>query len=168
MESDANPGNPSAEDLAALARYATALADGIEAALPAWVVRTVEARHREGLGTDAPPAVLAEAERAGTAAAADVGPAVRALLTLDIDEQTTNPLSIVRPAARYPTEVLRRAGVAPVDRDATARRQFPLDDYDLTPATFADLDPDLHEPGLVWGAAKAHIHLARRRADGQR
>ena len=168
MESDANPGGPSADDLAALARFATALADGIEAALPGWVLRCVQTRHREGLGSDAPPAVVADADRAGAEAAADVGPEVRALLTLDIDEQATNPLSIVRRAARHPTEVLRRAGVAPVDRDATARRQFPLDDYDLTPTSFADLDPDLHEPGLIWGAAKAHVHLARRRAAGQR
>ena len=26
-----------------------------------------------------------------------------------------------------------------------------------------DVDPSLHEPGLAWGAAKAHTHLARRR-----
>ncbi len=45
---------------------------------------------------------------------------------------------------------------------------FPDDDYDLTPASFGDLDPALHEPGLVWGAAKAHVFLARRRAAGQR
>jgi hypothetical protein len=40
--------------------------------------------------------------------------------------------------------------------------------YDLTPASFADVDPALHEPGLVWGAAKAHVHLARRRREGRR
>ena len=31
-----------------------------------------------------------------------------------------------------------------------------------------DLDPALHEPGLRWGAAKAHVVLARRRAEGRR
>ena len=40
---------------------------------------------------------------------------------------------------------------------------FPDDDYDLSPATFADIDESLHEPGLVWGAAKAHVVLTRRR-----
>ena len=114
------------------------------------------------------PTRSSAAERAGAEAAADIGPKVRALLALDIDEQTTNPLSIVRGATRYPTEVLHAAAVPPVDRDATARRQFPDDDYDLTPGFFADLDPDLHGPGLTWGAAKAHVHLARRRAAGQR
>ncbi len=168
MEPDANPSGPSAEDLAALTRYATELADGVEAALPGWVVASVRRVHREGLGIDAPHEVVRAAERAGAEAAADIGPKVRALLARDIDEQTTNPLSIVRGATRYPTEVLHAAGVPPVDRDATARRQFPDDDYDLTPGFFADLDPDLHGPGLTWGAAKAHVHLARRRAAGQR
>ena len=45
---------------------------------------------------------------------------------------------------------------------------FPDDPYDLTPGSFADVDPSLHEPGLVWGAAKAHVVLARRRREGRR
>ncbi len=53
--------------------------------------------------------------------------------------------------------------MAPLARDAFARRQDPDDVYDLMPASFADIDPALAEPGLVWGAAKAHVHLARRR-----
>ena len=31
-----------------------------------------------------------------------------------------------------------------------------------------DFYASLHEPGLVWGAAKAHVVLARRRAEGRR
>ena len=34
------------------------------------------------------------------------------------------------------------------------------------PAAFSDVDEDLHEPGLVWGAARAHVHLRRRRESG--
>jgi hypothetical protein len=30
-----------------------------------------------------------------------------------------------------------------------------------TSTTFADLDPDLAEPGLAWGAAKAFVHKRR-------
>jgi len=101
-------------------------------------------------------------------AASDVGPRIHALLALDIDEQRVNPLALVREAVRYPTEVLRAAEVRPVHRDEFAARQFPDDDYDLTPTSFGEIDPDLHEPGLVWGAAKAHVHLSRRRAAGQR
>jgi hypothetical protein len=57
--------------------------------------------------------------------------------------------------------------VPPVGRDPDAVRRFPDDDYDLTPAAFVALDPALHEPGLRWGAAKAHVFLARRRAEGR-
>jgi hypothetical protein len=38
---------------------------------------------------------------------------------------------------------------------------FPDDDYGLTPASFADIDPALAEPGLAWGAAKAWVHRRR-------
>jgi hypothetical protein len=61
------------------------------------------------------------------------------------------------------TAVLREAGARPVARDEFGERSFPDDVYDLSPATWTDVDPALHEPGLVWGAAKAHVHLARRR-----
>jgi hypothetical protein len=45
---------------------------------------------------------------------------------------------------------------------------FPADVYALVPATLADLDPELAQPALTWGAAKAHVILARRRAEGRR
>ncbi len=134
---------------------------------PTWVVGCVErilVAYRGGVDPDERLA----AESAGAAAVAEVAPAVRALLSTDIDEQRTSPLALVRGAVRYPTEVLRLAGVPSVERDPFAVRQFPDDPYDLTPATFADLDPALHEPGLTWGAAKAHVHLARRRREGRR
>ena len=67
---------------------------------------------------------------------------------------------MLRTLVRYPTDVLRSAGARPVTRDEFAVRNFRDDVYDLSPATFADVDPALHEPGLVWGAAKAHVHLA--------
>jgi signal transduction histidine kinase len=156
-----------AEDDARLAAFALALADGIEATLPGWVERSVERVLTAARGT-ADPAVMAEARAAGERARAHVAPRVRQLLTADIDQQRTNPLAIIRGATRYPTDVLRAAGVPPVPRDEQARRHFPDDIYDLTPAAFADLDPSLHEPGLLWGAAKAHVHLRRRRADGLR
>jgi len=115
-----------------------------------------------------PGAVGDEARTAGEQALADVGPRVRTLLVSDIDDQTFNPLMIVRDAVRYPTQVLERAAVPPVVRDAEAEAQFPDDAYDLVPASFADLDPALHEAGLRWGAAKAHVHLQRRRAEAAR
>jgi hypothetical protein len=148
---------------AAFAAYGARLADGIEAALPGWVEHSVERLLVAWTGA-ADAEVVAEARRAGLAAQADITPQVRALLALDVDAQRANPLAVVRSAVRYPTAVLQAAGVPPVQRDAVAEQQHPDDLYDLTPATFGDLDPALHEPGLEWGAAKAHLHLSRHRA----
>jgi hypothetical protein len=150
-----------------LAGYAAALADGIDDALPGWVVRSVVRIARAWRSEDAPD-LRAQAEAAGVRARDEVAPAVRTLLDADVDEQWTNPLDLVRRAVRYPTEVLRAAGVPPVVRDEHAERLFPDDDYDLVPGSFADLDPALREPGLVWGAAKAHVVLTRRRREGRR
>ncbi len=162
---DAGPDDP--DDAAALARYALALADGVEAALPGWVVGCVE-RILVAYRGQVDPDERRAAQGAGVEAVADVGAAVRALLLTDIDAQPTSPLALVRGAVRYPTAVLGQAGVPPVERDPFTVRQFPDDPYDLAPASFADLDPALHEPGLTWGAAKAHVHLARRRREGRR
>ena len=155
------------EDEEQLAAYARALADGIEAALPGWVTRSVERIVIAWRGA-ADDGLRAAAEAAGTEAQAAVVPAVRALLETDVDRQWTSPLHLVRRAVRYPTGVLERAGVPPVVRDSFAERNFPDDVYDLAPATFADLDPALAERGIEWGAAKAHVVLARRRREGRR
>jgi hypothetical protein len=159
---DANPLDDPA-DAAALAEHASALADAVARALPGWVVRAVSARYEAWSGASLPAEVRAEAQAAGDAARADVDGRLRALLATDVDEQRSNPLAIVRSAVRYPTAVLREAGVPHVVRDAQAERLFPDDPYDLTPAAFGDLDPMVHEPGLTWGAAKAHVILRRRK-----
>ncbi len=142
---------------------AAALAAAIEDVLPGWVERAVAtALATAGVGADR--SVTAEAEAAGRRAAAEVGTAVRRLLAADIDDQATTPLALLREAVRYPTEVLRRAGVEPAPaRDDVRMRLFPDDVYDLSPAAFADVDPRLTEPGIVWGAAKAYEHLRRHR-----
>ncbi|HEX2063161.1 MAG TPA: hypothetical protein VHE80_01935 [Acidimicrobiales bacterium] len=143
-----------------------ALADGIEASLAGWVVRCVEARLVDHRGS-ADAETLAYARLAGERARVEVGGKVRALLELDIDAQPTTPLSLLREAVRYPSEVLRQAGVPPMERDDFARARFPADPYDLTPATFADIHPDLAELGVAWGAAKAWTHKRRHGANGR-
>lgn len=139
---------------------ARALADGVEATLPGWVERSVQRVLVAHQGW-ADPEVMASARAAGDRARADVVPRVRALLGADIDDQRANPLSLLRQAVRYPTEVLRQAGVPPVRRDRFSEERFPDDDYDLTPASFSDIDPALFEPGVAWGAAKAWVHKQR-------
>jgi len=143
--------------------HATALADAIDGALPGWVERSVARRLAGGPDGDttAPAWVTVAASDAGHRARAEIGPRVRALLEADIDEQRTTPLALLRTAASYPTAVLVAAGVTPVLRDDAQARLFPDDIYDLAPATFADVAPELTEPGLAWGVAKAWTHRRR-------
>ena len=156
------------EDARALRAHAAALVDAVEGAVAGWVERSVAERYRSWTGEPPPPEVQSGAVRAGAAARSEVGPALRALLESDVDDQRDNPLAVLRRAVVHPTRVLVAAGVPPVQRDEHAVRLFPDDAYDLAPATFGDLHPSVHEPGLVWGAAKAHVVLARRRREGRR
>lgn len=128
-----------------------ALADAVEAAVPRWIERCV--RSRGGSESDADAAVRA--------ALADVVPAVRDLLTLDVDAQWTTPLALLRSAVRHPTMVLHAAGVPPVERDDFSRERFPDDIYGLTPSSWSDVDESLVSPGIAWGASKAFAHRAR-------
>jgi hypothetical protein len=154
------PAGSSENPDAALAAYATALADEIDAAIPRWVRRVVrEVLAAQGLAID--DALATRIDQAAAAAREAGARPVRRLLATDIDQQGTTPLEVLRGLVRYPTEVLRSAGARPAARDEFSRRNFPDDTYDLTPASFADVDPALHEPGLAWGAAKAYVHLAR-------
>ena len=158
---------PSDEDMAMMARCAAELADMIEAVLGGWVERSVTAV-ADAWRPGASAGLVAPARDAAREAVADVGAQVRDLLESDVDLQHTGPLAVLRNAVQYPTAVLRDGGVPPVERDRFTVDAFPADVYDLSPASFADIDPRLHEPGLVWGAAKAHVVLARRRAEGLR
>lgn len=164
---DEGPATDDHDDLARLAALAHQLADRVEATLPSWVERSVE-RVAGQAGVAVTVDLRQAAAEAGEAAASEEGSAIRALLGRDVDDQPTGPLSLLRSAVRHPTDVLRSAGVRPVARDEVAERLHPNDVYDLSPAAFADVDPALHEPGLMWGAAKAHVVLARRRREGRR
>lgn len=139
---------------------AEALARAVDEVLPGWVERSVERLLRAATG-GADPVAMADAREAGQRARMEVGARIRALLETDIDDQRTNPLALLRGAVSYPTEVLRRAGVPAVPRDDFATERFPEDLYDLTPASFADIDPSLQEAGIAWGAAKAWLHKRR-------
>ena len=160
-------GSAAPEDEERYRQLAADLADSVELALEPWVVRSVESRCREH-GHVVDDHVRAVAHDAGRRCREQVGGAVRRLLLTDPDDQRGSPLALLRDGTRYATEVLRSLGVPPVARDEFSASAFAEDVYDLSPASFADVDPSLHEPGLMWGAAKAHIHLARRRAEGRR
>ena len=146
-------------DGAALRAAGARLCDAVDAAVGPWIERSVLDRLTEPPGDRVQVDMYAAIDRAR----AEVMPRLRDLLSRDLDEQWTNPLAVIRTLVPYPTAVLAAAGATPADRDDDARRLQPDDIYDLSPATFADLGPDVHEPGLVWGATKAHLHLQRRK-----
>lgn len=158
------PENPDA----VLARAGADLAAAVLVALPGWVVSSVRsifeawtASPAGAAGAAERLAVLEGAREAGARAVAGIGPVLAGLLGRDVDAQPTTPLAVVRTAVSYPTAVLRAVGVPPIERDAVATGMFPDDDYGLTPATLAALDPTLKDPALIWGVAKALAHRRR-------
>ena len=142
------------DDRVRFAQAGVALADAVDAAIESWVVAAVVTRV---------PEAESEAEIAARACREVIVEQLRALAELDVDEQTTTPLQILRGAVRFPTAVLRAAGVAPAARDQLDAARDPDDVYALAPAAFGDFGPEVGEAGLLWGAAKAYLHLARRR-----
>lgn len=138
-----------------MAAASQALVEAVDAALPAWVAAAVY--RVAGPGHDD------ESRRAGKQARNEVLPRLRALLETDVDEQRDTPLAILRDAVRFPTAVLRDAGVAPVERDDFERDRFPDDVYALTPTSFADFGKEVADAGVTWGATKSWVHKERHR-----
>ncbi len=146
------------------ATYRTAAADllaGLDRHLEGWITRVL----REHLAGAADPGTFAD--RIATVARdthAAVFPELEALLTADPDDQRAGPLAILRGCVGPANAVLADAGVVPPKRDPVTESMFPDDPYGLGPANFGDVDPDLHDTGLIWGAAKAHLVILRHRS----
>lgn len=155
MTSDVQPDEPPA-DLLAVARDV----------VPAWLRRiTVAAASADGEpGAELVAAIDAMVDESADRLLADLA----TLLATDVDEQPTNPLSVLRAGIAAPTALLRAHGVPVPPPDPFAAERFPDDVYRLGPATWADIDPAMHEPGLTWGAWKAMTVLRRRRDEGLR
>ena len=94
----------------------------------------------------------------------DVLDALSRLLEQEAWEQRRNPLELVRGATTGLTIELASLGARPVPRDEFKERSFPDDVFDLAPATWSDVHPDLHEVGLEWGAWKAAAIMSHRKA----
>lgn len=149
-----------------LDQYSQALLDSVHEAVPRWVercVRTVAASQAIALDT----ATEQRLAQVAVEARDDVAERLRRLLETDVDEQRSNPLDVLRRSVHHATAVLADLGARPVRRDEFAVRVFPDDVYALGPAAFSDVDDDLTEPGIIWGAFKAKTVLDRRRAEGR-
>jgi hypothetical protein len=148
--------------MTALTELGQELAQELEIALPAWV----EARVRficQAWALDWSEEIANDTQEAGKKCATEVGLRLRQLLESGIDQQDTNPMSILRSATNYPTQVLKNYDIPPIERDDFSEDAFPDDVYGLTPAAFADFGQTAHELGIAWGAAKAHTHFSKRR-----
>jgi hypothetical protein len=131
-----------------------ALIEAVSVELGPWLERQV---------LELAPEQIDGAAGAAARATAEVLEGMRDLTATDIDAQRGTPLQLVRRATRFGTAVLQAADVPPVHRDVWQQEAEPDDVYGLHPATWAELGPASGEAGLVWGAAKAMVHLARHR-----
>lgn len=154
-----SPESDRAADEARLKAIANELIEGIEEHLGPWLRRLVTDRSAGRVAVDDTSPVLD-----GVADA--IIDRVKGLLATDIDEQRANPLALIRSGLGPVTELLAAAGAPHVARDPFDEQAFPDDVFALAPASFADIHESLQEPGIMWGAAKAYVHLARRRAEG--
>lgn len=154
---------------AALAEAGRALAARAAAVLPRWL----EARTAALLGVaDGTVGRVAWAGRGSEGVlraareAAEVACAALAhLAATDVDDQRTTPLAALRQACALPASALRAAGVPPPRRTGGPPGSGPagggVDPYDLAPASWRQIDEELAELALVWGAAKARAHRQR-------
>jgi hypothetical protein len=137
------------EDAARYSEIAAALFSTVDRALDAWVEHTLRSR-----GITDPPILAATVASVRSRALPDLDE----LLAADIDQHRSTPLEILRRATAPMTEALRAQGMRPDPRAMDER-----DPFQIGPMTWSDLNAEVAEAGMTWGAAKAHIHISRRR-----
>lgn len=149
-----------------LSPYAQRLLTVVVDAVPAWVDSVVRKHVRRSFGVvseDVAALIVIAAKDAQNY----VSEQLTVLMNTDVDHQQTNPLQILRDAAKFPTRVLKDAGVATPVRDHFDEQINPHDVYGLGPYTWRDLGEEVHDAGIEWGAWKAATVLARRREEGK-
>lgn len=150
-----------------LAAISEELVVALGAALPGWLDRTLRAMlDTAGVHLD----MGSETElRALCAELANrIHDDVAAVVRADPDAGRGTPLDVIRRSLGPANDFLAERGVRAPERDAFDRRWAPDDSYGLAPANFSVIDPAVHEPAIAWGAARAYVHLDRRRADAAR
>ncbi len=135
-----------------LGPYAQPLYEALRVAVPEWVTLCL---NRFGIASHG-------VQDAGEHAWESIAVALRKALDLSNAAPGPNPLAVLRRVAVVPTELLRAAGASLPVRDEFNVRRSPDDVYDLEPATWRDFGDQIHDLGIIWGAAKTHAHLAAR------
>jgi hypothetical protein len=138
-----------------VAAFGRDLAEHVLEALPDWIVAIVNERFGAEISD------CNTLEEVAKQVVVDLRTPLLAFFALDIDEQHTTPLTIIRTAMMSVTAFLQTQGVAPVSRDPFDERAMPADVYALGPLAWNDLGEAAHTSGLQWGAAKAFVHRAR-------
>jgi hypothetical protein len=137
--------------------HGTQLCACATAAVPAWLRRVAIER----LGSDA--RLDDRFDALVSAVQLDVRERLTRLAEADIDEPLSGPLEQIRQAASPVTALLRELGAQPGPRDEAVVRMFPEDVLGIGPAAASELGQDVHDASIAWGAAKAYVHLNRRR-----
>ena len=143
-----------------MAEGAERIVDGVDRLAAAWVVaavtRIVDAWGR--LTPEVRAATIDAARVAGEAARTRVVEELRALVALDVADQRTTPLAVVRTLQREATDVLRAADIPAVERDEFDSRAFPDDMYGIVPLGIGELgDDELGGALLAWGLGKTGV-----------
>ena len=97
------------------------------------------------------------------AVAVEVETSIAELVDADPDAPLSGPLERIRRTVVPVNEFLQRRDVPKPMRNTMDVEMHPEDLYDLGPMTFRDLGDEVHDAGITWGAAKAHLHLKRHR-----
>ena len=146
--------------------YPLALHEAVTGAFGQWYSARITAIITDS-GVTIPPGAEEDIARAAADAGAWVAHELLALLATDVDEQTTNPLHLLRGAARFATPLLDGLSVPRPVRDEFETRAMPDDVYAVGPLAWIDMGDHVHEAGIGWGAWKAATVLTRRRAEGK-
>lgn len=157
--SDAPDRHGEAED--AYREAAASLLNSLDLHLVAWIERVASSRLPDEWSPQQRAALEPAIREVAEATRGEIVATLRDLFSLDVDDQRAGPLAILRSGVGPANRLLAASGVPPIDRDPVTASMFPDDLYGLGPANFDDIDPSLHDAGLIWGAAKAHVMLIR-------
>lgn len=132
-----------------------------ERSLGGWAERALISRAPQSAATATATAAAFRAEVIGS---------LRHLVDRDIDDQRATPLQLLRASVPLLTAALVEAGLQARpgvgDRTAANDRSGDSDDpFGIAPASWAGVGEDVGEAAMVWGAAKAMVHLERRRRE---